>query len=79
MEKDKKNRNEYPKLSSEDQRWKQQDEFDASGPRLELEDQEKNATIEESTKDINPQGSDTNNENKASQSQQKSGRDRDQP
>ena len=79
MEKDKKDRNEYPKLSTDDQRWKQQDEFDAAGPRLELEDQEKNASIEESAKDINPQGSDTNKENNPNQSQQKSGRDRDQP
>ena len=78
MEKDKKNRNEYPKLSGDDQRWKQQDEFDSAGAQRELEDNEKNASIE-SAKDLKAQESESNKEDSLNKSQQKSGRDRDQP
>ena len=45
MPKDKKNRDEYPKMSGDDKRWKQQDEFDSAGVQRELEDEDKNASI----------------------------------
>jgi hypothetical protein len=45
MEKDKKNRDEYPKLSGNDKRWKQQDEFDSAGTQRQLEDEDKNTSI----------------------------------
>jgi hypothetical protein len=45
MPKDKKNRDEYPKMSGNDKRWKQQDEFDSAGAQRELEDEDKNASI----------------------------------
>jgi hypothetical protein len=45
MPKDKKNRDEYPKMSDNDKRWKQQDEFDSAGAQRELEDEDKNASI----------------------------------
>lgn len=45
MPKDKENRDEYPKLSGKDKRWKEQDEFDSAGAQRELEDEEKNASI----------------------------------
>lgn len=45
MPKDKKDRDEYPKLSSDDKRWKQQDEFDSAGLQRQEEDEDKNASI----------------------------------
>ncbi len=45
MPKDKKNRDEYPKMSGNDKRWKQQDEFDSAGAQRELEDEDNNASI----------------------------------
>ena len=44
MPKDKKD-DEYPKLSANDKRWKQQDEFDSAGLQREEEDEDKNASI----------------------------------
>ena len=78
MEKDKKKRNEYPKLCGDDQRWKQQDEFDSAGAQRELEDKEKNASIE-SAKDLKAQDSETNKKDNSDKSQQNASRDRDQP
>lgn len=55
MKKDKKNRDEYPKISGNDKKWKQQDEFDSAGVPRQLEDEDKNASIsqarESTTKD----------------------------
>ena len=45
MPKDKKDRDEYPKLSGNDKRWKQQDEFDSAGLQRQEEDEDKNASI----------------------------------
>ena len=45
MEKDKKNRDEYPKISKDDKKWKQQDEFDSPGVQRQLEDEDKNDSI----------------------------------
>ena len=45
MPKDKKDRDEYPKLSGNDKRWKQQDEFDSAGLHRQEEDEDKNASI----------------------------------
>ena len=70
MEKGKKNRNEYPKLSRDDQRWKQQDEFDSAGAQRELEDNESNASIDESGKDKSTDGKETNPEKSSNQSNQ---------
>lgn len=47
MPKDNKEERTYPKLSDEDTRWKQQEEFDAAGPLREQEDQEKNESIKQ--------------------------------
>lgn len=47
MPKDKQNRDDYPKLSGNDKRWKQQDEFDSAGVQRQLEDDDKNASIPE--------------------------------
>lgn len=49
MENDKKVPDEYPKLSENDKRWKQQDEFDSAGAQLQQEDEDANASITEST------------------------------
>jgi hypothetical protein len=49
MENDKKNKDVYPKLSENDKRWKQQDEFDSAGAQRQLEDEDANSTIPEST------------------------------
>ena len=51
MPKDKKNRDEYPKLSGDDKRWKQQDEFDSAGAPRELDDEDKNASIPKTSKE----------------------------
>jgi hypothetical protein len=45
MQKDKKSRDEYPKLSGNDKRWKEQDEFDSGGALRELDDEDKNQSI----------------------------------
>lgn len=45
MTKDKKNRDEYPKLSENDKRWKQQEEYDSAGAQREKEDTDKNISI----------------------------------
>lgn len=45
MSDDKKNKDEYPKLSENDKRWKQQEEFDSSGLQRQLEDDDQNQTI----------------------------------
>ena len=47
MPKEKKNPDEYPKLSENDKRWKQQEEFDSAGAAREREDENKNASIRE--------------------------------
>lgn len=39
---------EYPKPNENDKRWKQQDEFDSSGPQRESEDKDKNDSIAQS-------------------------------
>ena len=57
MSDDKKGKDEYPKLSGNDKRWKQQEEFDSSGLQRQLEDDDKNQTIskpETSTPDTPP-------------------------
>jgi hypothetical protein len=51
MENDKRNKDEYPKLSEDDKRWKQQDEFDSAGAQRQLEDEYANASIAESSSD----------------------------
>ena len=58
MPKDKENRDEYPKMSDNDKRWKQQEEFDSAGTQRELEDQDKNASIpgKEEHKRLNDEG-----------------------
>ena len=45
MPKEKENRDEYPKVSGNDKRWKQQDEFDSAGAQRQAEDEDKNASI----------------------------------
>jgi hypothetical protein len=45
MPKEKENRDEYPKVSGNDKRWKQQDEFDSAGAQREAEDEDKNTSI----------------------------------
>ena len=45
MVNDKKNRDEYPKQSENDKRWKQQDEFDSAGAQRQLEDEDKNNSL----------------------------------
>ena len=45
MSDDKKNKADYPKLSENDKRWKQQEEFDSSGLQRQLEDDDQNETI----------------------------------
>ena len=45
MPKEKENRDEYPRLSGNDKRWKQQDEFDSAGAQRQAEDEDKNASI----------------------------------
>lgn len=54
MSDDKKGKDEYPKLSGNDKRWKQQEEFDLSGLQRQLEDDDQNQAIskpEDSTPD----------------------------
>ena len=50
MPKDRKTADEYPKLNENDKRWKEQEEFDTAGPQRELEDEEKNRSIAETSK-----------------------------
>jgi hypothetical protein len=45
MAKDKNNRDEYPKLSENDKRWKQQEEFDSAGVQRQSEEEDKNKNI----------------------------------
>ena len=51
MPKDKENRDQYPKMTGNDKRWKHQDEFDSAGAQRELEDEEKNASIPQQEED----------------------------
>lgn len=51
MPKDKKSRDEYPKTSGDDKRWKQQDEFDSAGSQREMEDEDKNASIPKTSRE----------------------------
>jgi hypothetical protein len=74
METDKKKPDEYPKLSRDDQRWKQQDEFDSAGTQRDLEDNDKNASIEQTANDSNPQDSESNKEDNSKKVQQNSDR-----
>jgi hypothetical protein len=78
MENDKKNKDVYPKLSENDKRWKQQDEFDSAGAQRQLEDEDANSTIPESTN--NPANGDEKTDEaysgKAGENQR---RDREQP
>ena len=45
MPKEKGNRDEYPRQSGNDKRWKQQDEFDSAGAQRQAEDEDYNASI----------------------------------
>lgn len=50
MPTDKNKVDEYPKLSENDKRWKQQDEYDSSGAQRQSEDDDKNASISDARK-----------------------------
>lgn len=45
MPRDKANKDGYPKSSQNDERWKQQEEFDSSGIQRDIEDQDNNESI----------------------------------
>ena len=64
MENDKKNRDEYPKMSGNDKRWKNQDEFDSAGLQQQREDENQNESITKAAQDRS--GDDNQAENKDS-------------
>ena len=78
MENDKKNKDVYPKLNEDDKRWKQQDEFDAPGIQRQLEDENANATIPEST-DNSPKADEEGKTTYSSEAGESTRRDREQP